>query len=109
MMTGVFAINEMACFQMVNGHKYNIDCLTSLAIGGSPMRPELQETITKNLVRRRIPIKQVYGITEQGVVALWPTQSDINTIKTGSVGKPAAGIKIKVIIVDKKYTNRNFN
>lgn len=101
MMTGVSAINQMMCYQMANEHKYNVDCLTSLVIGGSPMRPELQEIITDNLLHRRIPLKQGYGITEQGVVAVWPMQSDINTVKTGSVGRPAAGIKIKVINVDR--------
>ncbi|VVC39226.1 Hypothetical protein CINCED_3A002754 [Cinara cedri] len=99
-MTGVSAINEMMCCQMANGHKYNIESLTSLMIGGSPMRPELQETITENLLHGRIPIKQGYGITEQGVVAVWPMQSDINTVKTGSVGRPAAGIRIKIVSLE---------
>lgn len=95
-MTGVAAVNEMMSFQMINNHKYNIESLITLVVGGSPMRPELQKVITKNLLRGRIPIKQGYGASEQGIIALWPMQSDINTVKNGSVGKPAAGMKIKV-------------
>lgn len=95
-MTGVAAISGMMSCQMANGHRYNIDSLTTVVVGGSPMQAELQKIVTKNLLRGRIPIKQGYGSTEQGILALWPMESDINTVKEGSVGRPAAGIKIKV-------------
>lgn len=100
-MTGVAAVNDMMSFQMANDHKYSIESLITLVVGGSPMRSELQNIITKNLLRGRIPIKQGYGATEQGIIALWPMQSDIKTVKNGSVGKPAAGIRIKVRIEKK--------
>lgn len=104
-MTGVAAVNEMMYYQMTNGHKYNIESLITLVVGGSPMRSDLQATITKNLLRGRIPIKQGYGASEQGIIALWPMESDINTVKNGSVGRPAAGIKIKVCRKQKKKKN----
>ncbi|VVC39223.1 Hypothetical protein CINCED_3A008360 [Cinara cedri] len=97
LMTSVAAVNEMMYYQMKNDHKYNINSLITLVVGGSPMRPELQETITKNLLHGRIPIKQGYGASEQGIIAIWPMKSDINTVKHGSVGRPAAGIKIKIV------------
>lgn len=81
---------------MANGHKYNIDCLKTVRVGGSPLRPELQMTITNNLLRGRIPIKQGYGSTEQGSITNWPMESDINTVENGSVGKAGYGIQIKV-------------
>lgn len=92
---------------MTNGHRYNIDSLLTFAVGGSPMRPELQKTITENLLRGRIPVKQVYGSSEQGVVANWTTKSDINTVVYGCVGKPAAGIEIRVSEKKKKRRKRN--
>lgn len=95
-MTGVAAINAMMSCQMSNGHRYNIDSLTTVVVGGSPMQGELQKIVTKNLLRGRIPIKQGYGASEQGILTLWSMESDINTVKDGSVGRPAAGIKIKV-------------
>lgn len=95
-MTGVAAINEMMSCQMANGHRFNIESLATVVVGGSPMQAELQKIVTKNLLRGRIPIKQGYGASEQGILALWPMESDINTVKEGSVGRPAAGIKIKV-------------
>lgn len=95
-MCGVATANEMMNCQMANGHKYNIKSLVTFMTGGSPMRPKLQKTITKNLLRGRIPIKQGYGASEQGIIALWSMESDINTVKNGSVGRPGLGIKIKV-------------
>lgn len=106
-MTGVAAINEMMYYQIMNDHKYNIKSLITLVVGGSPMRPDLQKTITENLLHDRIPIKQGYGATEQGIIALWPMESDINNVKNGSVGRPAAGIKIKVRC-NKTYINMQF-
>lgn len=102
LLTGVAVANEMTYCQMTNGHRYNIDSLLTFAVGGSPMRPELQKTITENLLRGRIPVKQVYGSSEQGVVANWTTKSDINTVVDGCVGKPAAGIEIRVSEKKKK-------
>lgn len=95
-MTGVAAINEMMMCQMATNHKYNIESLVTLVVGGSPMRSDLQKMITTNLLLDRIPIKQGYGATEQGIIALWSMNSSINTVKMGSVGRPSAGMKIKV-------------
>lgn len=95
-MTGVSSINEMMSCQTTNGHKYDINSLQTIVVGGSPMRAEMQKTITENLLRNRIPIKQGYGATEQGIIALWSMKSDINTVKIGSVGKPGPGVKIRV-------------
>lgn len=95
-MTGVNSINEMMACQTTNGHKYCIDSLQTVVAGGSPMRADMQKTITEHLLRNRIPIKQGYGATEQGIIALWSMESDINTVKIGSVGKPGPGIKIRV-------------
>lgn len=96
--------------QMANGHKYNIDCLKTVRVGGSPLRAELQETITKNLLRERIPIKQGYGSTEQGSITNWPMESDMNTVKSGSVGKAGYGVQIKVnIIVNFIHIVYNYN
>jgi 4-coumarate--CoA ligase len=95
-MTGVAAINEMMCCQMANGHMYNIQSLTTCVVGGSPMRADLQKTVVNNLLRGRIPIKQGYGASEQGIIAVWSMDSGIGTVRDGSVGRPAAGIKIKV-------------
>jgi len=95
-MTGVAAINEMMVCQMGNSHKYNIQSLMTCIVGGSPMRADLQKNIEKNLLQGRIPIKQGYGSSEQGILAVWPMDSDISTVKAGSVGRPAAGIKIRV-------------
>lgn len=96
LMTGVAVATDMMSYQMTNGHKYNIESLITFVVGGSPMRPKLQKIITDNLLRGRIPIKQGYGASEQGILALWPMKSDINTVIDGSVGKPAAGVKFKV-------------
>lgn len=60
------------------------------------MRADLQRTVVKNLLQGRIPIKQGYGASEQGIIAVWPMDSGINTVRDGSVGRPAAGIKIRV-------------
>lgn len=100
-MTGVAAANEMMSCQMMNGHKYNIESLITFVVGGSPMRPKLQKIITENLLRGRIPIKQGYGASEQGILALWPMKSDINSVVDGSVGRPAAGVKFKVSVRNK--------
>lgn len=96
LMTGVAAANEMMSCQMMNDHKYNIESLITFVTGGSPMRPKLQKLITENLLRGKIPIKQGYGASEQGILALWPMSSDINTVVNGSVGRPAAGVTFKV-------------
>lgn len=101
-MTGVTFAHEMMSYQMANNHKYSVESLTTFTVGGSPMRAELQNRITKNLLRGRIPVKQLYGSSEQGLVTTWPLRSDINSVTEGSVGKPAAGIKIKVIRVKVK-------
>lgn len=97
LMTGVTAAYEMTSLQMANDHKYSVESLITFLVGGSPMRADLQNRITKNLLRGRIPIKQAYGATEQGLVTTWPMQYDIDSVTEGSVGKPVAGIKIKVI------------
>lgn len=95
-MTGVAAVNEMMACQMANGHKYNMQSLTTCVVGGSPMRAELQKKIEKNLLQGRIPIKQGYGASEQGILAVWSMDSHKSTVRPGSVGRPAAGIKIRV-------------
>jgi len=95
-MTGVASINEMMFCQMTNGHKYNIQSLMTCVVGGSPMRADLQRTIVNNLLQGRIPIKQGYGASEQGILAVWSMDSGIGTVRDGSVGRPAAGIEIKV-------------
>lgn len=95
-MTGVAAIVEMTSYQMANGHKYSVSSLITIVVGGSPMRPELQKSVTENLLFGRIPIKQGYGSTEQGIIAHWSVDADTNTVKDGSVGRPGAGIEIKV-------------
>lgn len=102
-MTGVAAINEMMACQMANGHKYNIHSLTTCVVGGSPMRADLQKTVVNNLLRGRIPIKQGYGASEQGIIAVWSMNSDISTVRAGSVGRPAAGIKIRVSRDKKRF------
>ncbi|XP_060852797.1 uncharacterized protein LOC132930768 isoform X2 [Rhopalosiphum padi] len=99
-MTGVAAINEMMSCQMENGHKYNIQSLTTCVVGGSPMRADLQKTVVNNLLRGRIPIKQLYGTSEQGITTIWPMDSGIGTVRDGSVGRPAAGIKIKIVSLE---------
>lgn len=86
----------MAHRQTANGHTYDVGSLATVVVGGSPMRPELQKTIVRQLLRDRIPIKQAYGITEQGIIALWPAESGAGTVVDGCVGRPAAGIEIKV-------------
>ncbi|XP_027845831.2 uncharacterized protein LOC114126147 [Aphis gossypii] len=97
LMTGVAAINKMMFCQITNGHKYNIQSLMTCVVGGSPMRADLQKTIVNNLLQGRIPIKQGYGASEQGIIAVWSMDSDISTVKDGSVGRPAAGIEIKIV------------
>lgn len=96
-MTGVTAAYEMMSYQMANSHEYSVESLTTYMVGGSPMRADLQNRITKNLLRGRIPLKQAYGTTEQGLITTWPMQYDVNSVVEGSVGIPATGIKIKVI------------
>lgn len=96
LLTGVAVINEMMACQMANGHKYNIHSLTTCVVGGSPMRADLQKTLVKNLLQGRIPIKQGYGASEQGIITVWSMDSDINSVRAGSAGRPAAGIKIRV-------------
>jgi len=96
LVTTVAVINEMMACQMANGHKYNIRCLTTCVVSGTPMRADLQKRLVNNLLQGRIPIKQVYGATEQGFIASWSMDSDISTVRAGSVGRPTAGIKIRV-------------
>ncbi|XP_060852190.1 luciferin 4-monooxygenase-like [Rhopalosiphum padi] len=86
----------MSC-QMANGHKYNIQSLTTCRVSGSPMRADLQKAVVNNLLRGRIPIKQGYGSTEQGILTVWSMDSGIGTVRDGSVGRPADGIKIKIV------------
>ncbi|XP_060846886.1 uncharacterized protein LOC132926542 [Rhopalosiphum padi] len=100
MMTGVATINEMMSCQMANGHKFNIQSLRTCVVGGSSMRADLQKTVVNNLLQGRIPIKQGYGASEQGIIAVWSMDSDIDTVRDGSVGRPAAGIKIKVVSLE---------
>ncbi|KAL4090316.1 hypothetical protein QTP88_025177 [Uroleucon formosanum] len=97
LLTGVAVINEMMACQMANGHKYNIHSLTTCVVGGSPMRADLQKTLVKNLLQGRIPIKQGYGASEQGIITVWSMDSDINSVRAGSAGRPAAGIKIRIV------------
>ncbi|XP_015376110.1 PREDICTED: luciferin 4-monooxygenase-like [Diuraphis noxia] len=100
LMTGVAAMNEMMACQMANGHKYNIQSLRTCIVGGSPMRAELQKKIENNLLQGRIPIKQGYGASEQGILAVWSMDSDKSTVIAGSVGRPAAGIKIRIVSLE---------
>jgi len=107
LMTGVAAINEMMYCQMADGHRrHDIDSLATVVVGGSPMRPDLQRTITERLLRGRIPIKQGYGATEQGIIATWTTESDVRTVVDGCVGRPAPGVKIKASIPAARLTSR---
>ncbi|CAI6361279.1 unnamed protein product [Macrosiphum euphorbiae] len=100
LMTGVAAVNEMMACQMANGHKYDIQSLTTCVVGGSPMRADLQKSVVNNLLQGRIPIKQLYGASEQGIIAAWSMDSDISTVIAGSVGRPAAGIKIRIVSLE---------
>lgn len=85
----------MSC-QISNNHKYNIKSLSQYLVSGTLMPSKLQKIITENLLQKRIKIKLCYGCSEQGIMTQWPSDSDINTVKDGSVGKPAPGINIKV-------------
>jgi 4-coumarate--CoA ligase len=102
-MSGVATINEMMSCQVANGHKFNIQSLKTCVVGGSSMRADLQKTVVNNLLRGRIPIKQAYGASELGIVAVWSMDSGIDTVRDGSVGRPAAGIKIKVSRIKKLF------
>lgn len=95
-MIGTFRLRPMMCYQLENYYRYNIESLVTIVATGTVLRPKEQNEITKNLLRGRIPIKQFYATTEQGVVTHWSVRSDINSVKEGFVGRPAAGVKIKV-------------
>ncbi|XP_022178856.1 luciferin 4-monooxygenase-like isoform X2 [Myzus persicae] len=107
LMTGVAAVNEMMACQMANGHKYNIQSLTTCVVGGSPMRADLQKTVVNNLLQGRIPIKQGYGASEQGIIAVWSMDSDIVSLETGEcVGPNVEGeIRIKSVSDMVGYVN----
>ncbi|RZC40667.1 AMP-binding domain containing protein [Asbolus verrucosus] len=71
--------------------KYDVSSIKDIVCGAAPISQELEKIVEKQLKVKSV--RQSYGLTELGGMA---TIIPKNVKKCGSIGKPAAGIKIKV-------------
>jgi long-chain acyl-CoA synthetase len=67
--------------------RYNLSSLRSVVTAGAKSCPELMKTLEDRL---RIPVYEVYGLTEVSAIAM----STFSSRKLGTVGKPICSFKI---------------
>lgn len=79
-----------------NYQKFDTSSLYSILIGGTPISTAQLQRLTT--VFKHTNIVFGYGLTEAGIVTLFDPKEESNLIRTetGSCGKPAPGMEVKV-------------
>lgn len=77
--------------------KYDFSSFKTFYIGGSIFLPEHRKLITEKFTDNKHIIKVLYGSTEASLVSFDPILLDLESPKSGSIGKVAPGVTMKVV------------
>ncbi|RZC35101.1 AMP-binding domain containing protein [Asbolus verrucosus] len=94
--TKLFAVPPILLFLVKSPlvEKYDVSSITNILCGAASISQELEKMVEKRL--KLESIRQAYALTEFGAATIIP--KDVK--KCGSIGKPIAGVKIKVCDVE---------